>query len=147
MPLIATDWTQMTRACRTPAVVLLMTYAASTAAFAQVFELSSSHEPNSELRPGFYACRSGLDFDTFTWSFDLEANGSYILRDVGGSGVMKVSSEDGGLTILGGPFASDETAATFAMNTTRLSDGNSVIIIRYDFGSTYTDDFCAHVEE
>jgi hypothetical protein len=119
----------------------------ATASFAgPAFELSDSYDPRADIIPGYYACRSGLDFDTFTWTFDLEADGSYALRGQDGEGKMVVAPGDGTIEFASGPFMSDETATMYARSTTRLSDGNAVIIIRYDFGDTVTDDYCARVE-
>lgn len=108
------------------------------------FDLSQSYAPSAALLPGYYACRSGLDFDSFTSQFDVDSDGRYALRGQDGSGQL-VMAADGAVEFDGGPFASDETATTYAMNATRHSDGNPVIIIRYDFGSVVTDDYCAWV--
>jgi len=58
---------------------------------------------------------------------------------------MVMSSADGTIDFESGPFQSDKTAKTYARNTTRISDGNAVIIIRYDFGKKVTNDYCARV--
>ncbi|MEP9371669.1 hypothetical protein [Mesorhizobium sp. KR1-2] len=113
---------------------------------ASSFELSSSYVPLSKLHPGYYACRSGLDFSTFTFSFDVASDGSYQLRGDQGGGVVTILPENGTMEFKSGPFASDDTVKTAARNTTRVSDGNSVIIIRYDFGNVITDDYCALVK-
>ena len=109
------------------------------------FDLSASYTPSAFLYPGYYACRSGLDFSTFTSQFDVMEDGSYTLRGQNGAGRI-VIGPDGAMEFDGGPFMSDATARTSAMNATRLSDGNAVIIIRYDFGSMVTDDYCALVD-
>lgn len=109
------------------------------------FDISDSYVPAAELVLGKYACVSGLDFSTYTWNFDLRGDGSYVATGLEGRGKMWASPE-GEVTIDGGPFASDDTATTYAMNTTRVSDGNAVVIIRYDFGNTVTDDYCARFE-
>lgn len=111
---------------------------------AMAFDLSPHNTPSSTLVPGYYACRSGLDFDNFTSQFDVGDGGSYTLRGQTGAGQI-VMSPGGAIEFDGGPFMSDDTATTYAANTTRLSDGNAVIIIRYDFGSIVTDDYCALV--
>lgn len=126
------------------AIVLLLVPASATAAPA--FDISGFYAPRADLVPGYYACRSGLDFDTFTFTFDLAADGQYALRNVDGVGTMVISPADGTIDFGSGPFMSDETALTYARNTTRLSDGNPVIIIRYDYGNVVTDDYCAFVE-
>lgn len=119
---------------------------ASTLAAAASFELSGSYVPLSDLRPGYYACRSGLDFSTFTFFFDVASDGSYQLRGGQGGGMMTMLPDDGTIEFNSGPFASDDTVKTAARNTTRVSDGNAVIIIRYDFGKLVTDDYCALVK-
>lgn len=110
------------------------------------FDISSSYTPRTKLVPGYYACRSGLDFNTFTFSFDVAADGSYKVRGQNGKGRIVMSAANGSLDFKGGPFASDATAKTYARNTTRVSDGNAVIIIRYDYGNVVTDDYCARVK-
>jgi hypothetical protein len=112
---------------------------------APAFDLSASYAPRTSLVPGYYACRSGLDFDRFTFTFDLQANGRYKLRGQVGEGQLVMSPVDGTIDFKSGPFTSDSTAKTYARNTTRLSDGNAVIIIRYDFGNKVTNEYCARV--
>lgn len=119
---------------------------ASPAMAAPAFDVSGSYVPRSELAPGYYACRSGLDFDSFTFTFDLAADGSYRMRGQDGEGRLVMSPVDGVISFESGPFASDESTETYARNATRVSDGNAVIIIRYDFGDEVTDDYCALVE-
>ena len=109
------------------------------------FDLSAHYKPRTELVAGYYACRSGLDFNTFTFTFDLQANGHYKTRGKVGEGQLVLSARDGTIDFKSGPFTSDKTARTYARNTTRVSDGKPVIIIRYDFGKTVTDDYCAWV--
>lgn len=109
------------------------------------FDISAFYAPSSTLLPGYYACRSGLDFDRFTSEFDVNRGGIYTLRGQTEKGQIVMSPADGSIEFDGGPFMSDDTAKTYAMNTSRLSDGNAVIIIRYDFGSVVTDDYCAWV--
>ena len=84
--------------------------AASAATLSIAFELSDSYAP-AALRAGYYACVSGLDFSSHTWSFDLAADGSYRLRGVEGAGSMS-GAVDGEVMISSGPFASDDTATT-----------------------------------
>lgn len=112
---------------------------------AAAFALSPSYAPSPTLVPGYYACSSGLDFDRFTSQFDVSGGGSYTLRGQTGTGQIVISPADGTIEFDGGPFMSDDTAKTYAMNTIRRSDGNAVIIIRYDFGSVVSDDYCALV--
>ncbi|HTM77994.1 MAG TPA: hypothetical protein VL133_10235, partial [Devosia sp.] len=87
---------------------------------APAFELSASYAPSTALLAGYYACRSGLDFDSFTAQFDVAADGSYTLRGQAGRGRIVMSSADGGIDFDGGPFMSDDTATTYARNVTRL---------------------------
>jgi hypothetical protein len=110
------------------------------------FDISNSYTPRTKLVPGYYACRSGLDFNTFTFSFDVAADASYKVRGQNAKGKIVMSAANGTIDFKGGPFASDATAKTYARNTTRVSDGNAVIIIRYDFGNVVTDDYCARVK-
>lgn len=112
---------------------------------AAAFDLSPSYKPSATLVPGYYACRSGVDFDNFTSELDVNDGGSYTLRGQTGAGRVVMSPADGSIEFDGGPFMSDDTATTFAVNATRLSDGNAVIIIRFDFGNVVTDDYCALV--
>ena len=125
-----------------PALVVALIAGADPAAAAPAFEVSESYEASAELVPGRYACVSGLDFSTQTWTFDLAADGRYTIQGIEGEGELELAP-DGSLALLSGPFAPDETAGTSAMNTTRVSDGVPVIIIRYDFGAEVTDDYCA----
>jgi hypothetical protein len=119
----------------------------TTALAGPAFEISDSYQASTYLRPGYYACVSGLDFSEFTWSFDVRADGGYTVRGSEGEGQMVISDVDGTIDFLGGAFASDDTAQTYARNTHRVSDGNDVIIIRYDFGDVVTDDYCARVSD
>lgn len=109
------------------------------------FEVSSSYLPAADLVPGHYACVSGLDFHSHTWTFQLNERGGYIVDGLDGAGSMAVAP-NGEITIETGPFASDDTATTYAMNTMRVSDRQAVVIIRYDFGDTVTDDYCARFQ-
>jgi murein DD-endopeptidase MepM/ murein hydrolase activator NlpD len=128
------------------AVAMVLLFVPVSAAAAPAFEISDFYAPRADLVPGYYACRSGLDFDSFIFTFDLAADGQYALRGVDGVGTMVMSPADGTIDFHSGPFMPDETAVTYARNTTRLSDGNPVIIIRYDYGTVVTDDYCAFVE-
>lgn len=110
------------------------------------FELSSSYAASADIYTGYYACRSGLDFSTFTSEFDLYEDGTYVLRGYNSQGQVALADGIGAIEFVSGPFASDDTAITYGQNSVRLSDGNPVIIIRYDFGDTVTDDYCALVE-
>lgn len=123
------------------AIVALAMMALPTLAF----DVSDSYVPTADLVPGKYACVSGLDFSSYTWNFDLQGDGSYVVTGLEGRGNLW-ASPGGEVTFDGGPFASDDTATTYAMNTTRVSDGNAVMIIRYDLGDTVTDDYCARFE-
>lgn len=129
-----------------PALAMVLLFVPALVATAVAFEISDSYAPRTDLVPGYYACRSGLDFDSFTFMFDLSADGHYAVRGVEGVGNIIMSPGDGTIDFHSGPFMSDHTASTYARNTTRLSDGNPVIIIRYDYGSVVTDDYCAFVE-
>ncbi|MBD8067066.1 hypothetical protein IC608_16470 [Devosia sp. PTR5] len=115
------------------------------AAPATAFDISSSYAPSADLVPGRYACVSGLDFSSYSWTFDVDAAGSYVVEGLEGGGSLSLAP-NGEVAFDGGPFASDDTATTAAMNTTRASDGAPVLIIRYDFGDTVTDDYCARFE-
>lgn len=126
-----------------PALAVTLATLANPAVAA--FEISESYEASDELVPGRYACLSGLDFSTHTWTFDLSADGLYQIEGIEGVGEVELA-RDGSLTLLSGPFAPDETAGTLGMNTTRVSDGVPVIVVRYDFGDTVTDDYCARFE-
>lgn len=111
-------------------------------AAARSFEISGSYSAASDVLPGYYACVSGLDFHDFTIEFDISTEGEYSLRGQPGSGLIHVEP-NGGIEFADGPLQSDDTAATYAMSTIRLSDDTRVIILRYDFGDTVTDDYCA----
>lgn len=111
-------------------------------AMARSFELSDSYSAAADVLPGYYACVSGLDFHDFTIEIDISVDGEYALRGQPGSGLIHVES-DGGMEFADGPLQSDDTATTYAMSAVRLSDGVRVIIVRYDFGGTVTDDYCA----
>lgn len=125
---------------------LLVVLPLTIGSVASSFELSSSYASLSDLHPGYYACRSGLDFSSFTFSFDIASGGSYQLRGNPGGGIATILPDSGAIEFKSGPFASDDTVKTTARNTTRVSDENAVIIIRYDFGNVVTDDYCALVK-
>lgn len=126
--------------------VVLACLMIAPAGAAPAFDLSAAYAPSSMLVAGYYACRSGLDSDRFTLELDVGAGGSYAARGQDGTGLMEMSAADGTIDFVGGVLMTDDTATTYARNTIRLSDGNAVLIIRYDFGSLVTDDYCALVE-
>ncbi|MBB4053987.1 hypothetical protein GGR20_003659 [Devosia subaequoris] len=131
---------------RLPGAIIKLMLASTVALASSPVDLSNSYAPLMTLTSGYYACRSGLDFDNFTHSFDLAADGRYSLRGTEGQGKMILSNIDGVIEFQSGPFLSDGTVKIYGRNTTRISDGKPVIVIRYDFGTQVTDDYCAIVE-
>ncbi len=126
------------------AALLLLPLAAP--AVAAPFEISSSYAASTALVPGTYACRSGLDMDTFTYTFDL-ADGRYAVRGIENpEGEFSLDAE-GTLKFLSGPFAPDDTATMHGRSTIRVSDGNPVVILGYFFtDGTDSYDFCARLD-
>ena len=115
-------------------------------AAAAPFEVSPDFSVQAEIIPGTYACRSGLDIDNFTYTFDLEP-ARYAVRGLDDSeGALSLDAE-GTLAFLSGPFAPDDTAAMYGRSTRRASDGNPVIILGYFFADgTDSYDYCARLD-
>lgn len=116
------------------------------AASAAPFEISESYAASTELVAGTYACRSGLDFNSFTYTFDASAD-RYTVRGVENPDGTLGYDAEGTLSFATGPFAADETAAMFGRSTLRKSDGNPVIILGYFFADGDTSyDYCARLD-
>ncbi len=109
------------------------------------FAISDSYTASESLVEGTYACRSGLDVDSFTYTFDV-AGSAYSVRGVDSpAGSLEIDAE-GTISFHSGPFAADETAAMFGRATLRNSDDNPVIILGYFFTDGETSyDFCARL--
>lgn len=131
-----------------PALTVLLAPALATPAVAAPpFGISDSYSASTTLVPGTYACRSGLDFDSFTYTFDI-ADGRYSVRGVDNTpeGTLDYDAE-GTLTFASGPFAPDDTATMSGRSTLRVSDGNPVIILGYFFtDGTDSYDYCARLD-
>lgn len=110
------------------------------------FEISSSYAASTVLVAGTYACRSGLDMDSFTYTFDL-ADTRYRVHGVDNPDGELALDAEGTLAFLSGPFAPDDTATMHGRSTLRLSDGNPVVILGYFFADgTNSYDYCARLE-
>lgn len=116
------------------------------AAMAAPFEISDSYAASTALVPGTYACRSGLDMDSFTYTFEV-AEARYSVRGVEiPDGELRLDAE-GTLAFHSGPFAADEIATMHGRTTLRRSDGNPVIILGYFFADgTDSYDYCARLD-
>lgn len=126
------------------AALLLLSLAAPAAAVP--FEISASYSASATVTPGTYACRSGLDMDSFTYTFDL-AEDRYVVRGVADPEGAFSLDEEGTLGFLSGPFAPDDTATMHGRATIRVSDGNPVVILGYFFADgTDSYDFCARLD-
>lgn len=127
----------------TAIAALLLTAGTTVAA---PFEISDSYAASTELVAGTYACRSGLDMDSFTYTFDIATTG-YTVRGVANpDGALSIDAE-GTISFSSGPFGKDETAVMFGRSTLRKSDGNPVIILGYFFSDGETSyDFCARLD-
>ncbi len=127
-----------------PALAALLVLTSPAAA--APFEISSSYTAATTLVPGTYACRSGLDMNSFTYTFDL-AEAAYTVRGLDNpAGTLGLDAE-GTLTFASGPFAPDDTATMYGRSTLRVSDGNPVIILGYFFADgTDTYDYCARLD-
>ena len=118
----------------------------ATPAAAVPFEISESYAPATEPVPGTYACRSGLDIDRFTYTFDLTAS-TYAVHGLDAPQGSFDRDAEGTLTFTSGPFAPDDTATMLARLTTRLSDNNPVVILGYFFtDGTDSYDYCARLD-
>jgi hypothetical protein len=107
------------------------------------FEISESYGPATELVPGTYACRSGLDMDTLTYTFQASKAG-YSVQGVKSPDGQLAVDEEGTISFFSGPFAPDDSATMLGRMTSRLSDGNPVIILGYFFADgSDSYDFCA----
>lgn len=114
-------------------------------ALAAPFEVSDSYAARPDLVAGTYACRSGLDIDSFTWTFDI-ADGAYLVRGDYPEGAYGVDAE-GTVDFRSGPFAPDATAEMLGRSVTRVSDGNPTIVLGYFFADGATAwDFCARLD-
>ncbi|HEV7275113.1 MAG TPA: hypothetical protein VGN80_02390 [Devosiaceae bacterium] len=95
--------------------------------------------------PGTYACRSGLDTDSFTWTFDI-ADGAYTVQGDYPAGAYALDGE-GTLSFRSGPFAPDDTAEMVGRSASRASDSNPTIVLGYLFADGDTAwDFCARLD-
>lgn len=113
-------------------------------ALAAPFALSDGYAPRADLVAGTYACRSGLDMDSFTWTFDI-GDGAYRVRGDYPEGAYALDAE-GTLSFQSGPFAPDDTAAMLGRSASRISDGNPTIVLGYVFADGDTAwDFCARL--
>jgi len=126
--------------------VLAALLALATPAAAVPFGISDSYSASTALVPGTYACRSGLDFNSFTYTFDLD-EARYNVRGLDNPDGTLAFDAEGTLTFLSGPFAPDDTATIHGRATLRVSDGNPVIILGYlftDGADSY--DYCARLD-
>lgn len=129
---------------RAPTMLAAMLVAIGTATAAP-FEISDSYTASASLLEGTYACRSGLDMDSFTYTFDV-AGSAYSVRGVDSPTGSLETDAEGTISFPSGPFAADETAAMYGRATLRNSDGNPVIVLGYFFTDGVTSyDFCARL--
>ena len=120
--------------------------AATLPAAAVPFEISESYSASPSLPPGTYACRSGLDIDTFTYTFDIEGTG-YSVRGLDDPAGSFAIDAEGTVSFASGPFAADDTATLFGRATRRVSDGNPVLILGYFFSDgSDSYDYCARLD-
>lgn len=126
------------------AALLLLSLTAPAAAVP--FDISASYAASTTVTPGTYACRSGLDMDSFTYTFDL-TDGGYVVRGVADPEGAYALDGEGTLEFLSGPFAPDDTATMHGRATIRVSDGNPVVILGYFFADgSDSYDFCARLD-
>jgi hypothetical protein len=118
----------------------------ATPAAAAPFEISADFAASPELVPGTYACRSGLDIDNFTYTFDVADTGYSVHGLDNPEGALSLDAE-GTLSFVSGPFAPDDTATMYGRSTLRATDGNPVIILGYFFtDGTDSYDYCARLD-
>lgn len=130
---------------RLPAALAAL-LALATPAAAVPFGTSDSYSASTTLVPGTYACRSGLDFNSFTYTFDLDET-RYSVRGLDNPDGTLAFDAEGTLTFLSGPFAPDDTATVHGRATLRVSDGNPVIILGYFFtDGADSYDYCARLD-